>query len=62
MLNIGQKIWINPYSFKDLRYKKWSLPIVEVEEFLIELFKQFPKESMVDSEDGYLIPGTMLCI
>ena len=57
-LNIAQKIWTNPYGYRDLRYGKWSLPIVEVEEFLIrEIWNKYPKESMVDSDDGYMIPG-----
>lgn len=56
-LHVGQHIWSNPYPFRDSRYMKWALSIVEVEEFLIRLFNKFPAAAMMDSEDGYYIPG-----
>jgi len=55
-LNVGCNTWTNPYPYVDPRHKRWTLDLVEVENFLRKLFHDFPESTLHDEEE-YPLPG-----
>ena len=56
LVHAESKIWSNPYPFMDSRHDQWSLPLAEVENFLLDMFGKFPESTAADEEE-YPLPG-----
>ncbi len=56
LVHTEAKVWTNPYPFMDSRHDKWTLTLAEVENFLRDLFEQFPESTAFDEEE-YPLPG-----
>lgn len=56
-LLVRTRFWVNPYKRADPRHGKWALTIAEVEQYLRDLYAEFPEPAVTDEEDGYRMPG-----
>lgn len=52
---VRAKVWENPYGLDDPRHAEWKLNIFEVEDYLRELRREYPKPAA--AIDGEVMPG-----
>ncbi len=59
ILQVHENIWTNPFAFIDPRHNKWTLSIMEVENYIEALYERFPEPSLPlgGDEDEVLWPG-----
>lgn len=58
MLQVAQRLWVNPYPPNDSRRGSWKLNVSEVENHLRELRERFPVATLPGEDtDDELVPG-----